>query len=967
MSAATLPSREEIQRVIALEAYNIILPEYADKPFILRDDDSEPTVIILRPNTGLETIFRKNADGTLKTDDYTLGTPVRTNLFKKEWESLKSEIQRQVQQHVTKFLGTGYFSHGWLDAKQGNNPLMHQAHQLLEKPTVRRAKRSTSVAIANATAGGQIRNPDALGSYLLSKMLGKENISLSLQAASAHATWNDFNYCVTHRKEVERAMALNPNATIMWFRSIQTQGSFAGSRAKHASPTAEEMIGQAKHTFGSTLAHDRQNRELFEYDESTRAYPDAETVWEAFCNLSTAAVRSYPPLHGSHVRLATAAVEAGANPTMSAIAGYMAEHHNLQQPAVQEFVSTMFRESRRRTDSPGRKLTQHSLAQQFSAALNLEKEHLLRLLGEAQPAPEDWEGWMRLMPRSVSQASEIPHKPTKKDKHRDLTTSQWREEMDAIDQFLHGPGLLETAAELERAASLKIIPGRSVALITNHQPEPVMSVTMSHKGHIRVRGSELYSTANLCLNHPDQEQDSSNITTRGLVNDAARNAVEKVLGRHGLTPAKGNAKTQYNMVTEALRRLLKRLPAELANQLSDTQCTRLVQEQIQEMTQRRPLDQAAVFADTWNLNGKETERQRVPLNLYNFFATAGGIHDELTDKNPGALHWALTTALHELEDEINHPGQVVKIVKVSLAGFGLRKNAWKTATSLSTKAMATLNQSMKPELATLVLNALAQANTNQPHSRTVRALLDEDPTRYNPLSEALATAASENNRFPGLARANAQTMTNLLVKHQGGQRETFRSLSDAADYVRALTLNGDPLRSTTWNGLKKASEAWHRNLGHSSADSQWQKILAESNGEQRLWDSLLPQLETSNGLIARCLTSEHQLYQEAKAMQHCVVGYGRDCAKGSCHIYHLAEHGKHIATGEIRRTDGRWIVAQTKATRNHEAPNRAQEAMHEVAAAYTRAWNSAKGRKSNSWTETFQGEIMPAEFAQAAD
>lgn len=985
MNHDTLPSAEEIHRVITLEGYNTVLEEFRHQPFIYRDDDDNPTAVIINPGSYAEIEFRKAPDGTLEATDDVLNGPIRTRQFSKAWQRLKGQIKNRLTSHAAHFLGEGHLHNSLDTANQGHNPVQLAIQELGASSTVYRPLNSASAAIANAVAGGQIRNADAVGSSLLLRMLGKENISFALNAASSHATWNDFNYCLLHREEIERAMTLNPNAVLAWFRLTgqhpHQQGQPPG---RPENPQAETIIREARHFIRQATSELRQYPTLLsgELPGIYPAIPPAETVWEAFCNLNTASLRRHPPTGDSHVWIAATAVQAGANPTMSAVNAYMEMFMKGRHNTPSELIQAFFRESRKRAQRPSKTRTQQSLVNQFRAAAELPQEALPPSLS-TDPNPENaWEDWLRALPESVALAGGLKPSSKPKTKPRDLTNAQWNQAMSKVEQFLTGPGLEEAKAALQSAVRLEISPD-AVTLHTNHSPNPVLSIVKTPEGAIIVEGSEHYSTNNLNLDHPDGPrrcrekhyhepvrtcEHALNITSRGLVNDAARNAVQAVLERHGQEPRDGNPATRYNMTTEAVRRLAPHLPRQMAMDLSDQHASARIREALNAMTDPKTLRTAA---DDWDLRVKDPQpynaMSKVPLNIYNLHATASRHLAALQRSNPGALQWAVTTGLHLLKEQVNHPGQIIAAAKVSMTSHGLHKNAWKTAAALSKEAMAAVTQALKPQAAAVLLNALANAAPHRDPEATVRILLNESTNLYgHRLPEAMEKACEDISRHPGLSRRNCQTMVNLLARHRNLEEET-RSVTDVADYVQALNLSGIPVRATTWRGLTKASNAWHRRAGAGLADSQWVRILAENEGTYLNWDSLIPSFQASNGLVMESLNSEYELYLESKRMDHCVIRYGQDCSKGTSRCYRINQGGAQVGTGEIRRTNGHWTPVQTRAKHNHLASLEAEQATLELALAYNRAWNSTKGRKSRSWTEIYQDSLVPRELQAAAD
>ena len=981
MGATRTPTPEEIHRVITLDAYNAALAQCQaeGQKLIEKDDHDSPTIITVRPGTYQETTFRLGPDNTVLTDEETLNTAVRTQIFGQAWANLKSDTKDMVKAHASRFLGTGRIDDELAPSRTGNNPTNKTVHAMGLAPATLRAIESTSVAVANAVAGGQIRNADAVGSKLLSKMLGNENISLTLSAAGAHSTWNDFNTCMTHKPEIQKAMATNANALITWFRAPHNHQYIETDQKYNqlCEPNADNIIKEARQIFELALDTITNRNSRTEGPEGQRPrlnIPDTSALWNTYCNLSTAAFRRFPPLHTSHVKIAILAHNTGVLPTLTAIRTYIQEKFNTNCRLHQLLTEAMIVESRKRSDHPSKNRTQEALAKQYQAALKLPdaiteelQNSIAHQAANRQPVPEDWDQWLKFLPPSVAHEGTMPKTKKPKAKTRDMSTTDWNGAMDQAVEFLTGEGLEQTTEALTQAVSIKVTDQREITLRTSHQDTPILRIVRLPSGHIQVEGSPFYSNATLTLKHHGNSENNSNITTRGLVNDAARNAVSQILKRHRLDFEEGSQATRQNMLSEAVRRVLGKMPPHTANRLSDQHITRALQKALNRMLNTYHLLHAGAQLDSRSTNEFQYRKmERIPLELYNVCATAAHVIRELNATNPGTLQWALTTGLHSVQDEINHPGQIIALAKRSMAQAGLDKKAWKTATKLDANRIRAITTAVQPHQATAFLNALAQANgPHTPGKLTDKLIADHQRTGSAPVVNALSRL-QEDAGTHDLLRANITKMITLICRHPSPE-DILREVNDVTDFVRELTRNQHPLRATTWGGLHKASLLWHRTMNHGEADSIWQEILQNQDGHYRAWNSLIGEMTSEHGITVQPLTSEMDLYHESKAMSHCVIRYGNDCAGGRTRVFRLLQQGRHIATGELVRTDGRWHPNQTKAKNNHPATPQAELAMHNLATQYNRAWLNTKSKRTQSWTVEHQPDAMDLELAQAAD
>lgn len=132
----------------------------------------------------------------------------------------------------------------------------------------------------------------------------------------------------------------------------------------------------------------------------------------------------------------------------------------------------------------------------------------------------------------------------------------------------------------------------------------------------------------------------------------------------------------------------------------------------------------------------------------------------------------------------------------------------------------------------------------------------------------------------------------------------------------------------------------------------WEPVSAEKMSEHSVGDGKIEAME---------LTTGRALFEEGKAMDHCVSSYAERCANGSSRIFSLRIGGLRVATLELapmgldgsklagvnmssieaRAKVGRWEPVQNRGKHNHAASQAATEAGALVAARVTEQFKKA--------------------------
>lgn len=128
-------------------------------------------------------------------------------------------------------------------------------------------------------------------------------------------------------------------------------------------------------------------------------------------------------------------------------------------------------------------------------------------------------------------------------------------------------------------------------------------------------------------------------------------------------------------------------------------------------------------------------------------------------------------------------------------------------------------------------------------------------------------------------------------------------------------------KHATWSGIERRSRLWHGRI--------WQ---APHKQADLSWSSALGPCEIS-GVRVIPLTTSRALWEEGRAMQHCVVTYATKCAMGGYRLFALVGEMERATLGIIE-VAGRWRVDQARVAANGSV----SEYMKAVAGTVARAY-----------------------------
>lgn len=165
--------------------------------------------------------------------------------------------------------------------------------------------------------------------------------------------------------------------------------------------------------------------------------------------------------------------------------------------------------------------------------------------------------------------------------------------------------------------------------------------------------------------------------------------------------------------------------------------------------------------------------------------------------------------------------------------------------------------------------------------------------------QELAERAAFSKKAPIL---HARFIEKMLAEGPGRALESLMLVSDwlnAAEWGAWQDLPDNP----KWSDVNRRQKTWH------------EMLLRRERSEKELivWGSLIPgSSDPMAGLEAVALTDGGMLWDEGKAMHHCVSSYAERCQQGTRRIFSILKDGERHGTLELLREDDSspWRVGQ---------------------------------------------------------
>ena len=883
-----------LQDLLRHDVHQYVMERMTYRQMILRHSQDFITIGYATPS---QITLTRQPDGTIQTEPFPpQAVPFAShsgNLLKLAWSSNLMGAEKLVAQRL----------HQLRPKTEGQKVHHHQGPlwDITDTDLLKLAAKAAYQACATLINGAHPRNITNLGLAIIQDFIGKETAKKVIRIAGLKATIGDFNIYLTNTQACEDAHSCNPNATLLYFHSL-TQDPQQAAQASHDTP--QQILYTAERIFHSQPVK-------------------SSTAWETFNAIATKGLHSHTldsPTRILNVHALCNAIEsAGVQPPPTTVNALMANdaailHRDPQLAAllIQEASKPEPQRSSsiRKINKTARALSQFTTKYTVTVQLGPQADHQPAI--DTDPITE-LRDRLRSHPDTVTwqdaeQALDSAMKlPGISPKNRSIATDRTQAKRPKMpkERKLPAPELTEDQLA-EATANPPRIEATDHAVRLIHADNVLMAVIKEADGTLRGACNTNWTDRWLVPPRgttPEQNSASPQMpSTMGMVLAAYSGSA---------SPHEQGPDTVRNQLAAHLAR--KR--AQGTPIPDDQTLTAQLREAIAEIT-----DPA-----TW-----ETA-QRLALQPtfqdYNNAALGGHHLTQLMERTPGAAAWLM--AHTDLDQKAQHPGQVVTLAKDHAASVGLTGPGWKTLCRTSAQTISEMTGDTFPvNFVATYLNACATATT-APSLEGLRltALMT---TRY--LMEP-----EQGEAHP--AANNVQRATNLLNRHIALTGQTPPRIRDIADYLRHLNTERNPLRATTWNGLQKASDRWHREMREARIAQDWQRIIQKQDGQIRAWNSLMGTTECQRHTFVP-VTDQSQLMAEATAMLHCVLGYGDKCADGDSRIFSILKDGKHKGTLEIHKNSVRWNVAQARGLHNHPLDPETDRAAEALAQAYTLAWQS---------------------------
>ena len=569
----------------------------------------------------------------------------------------------------------------------------------------------------------------------------------------------------------------------------------------------------------------------------------------------------------------------------------------------------------------------------------------------------------------------------------------------------------ELAAELDIAPEITAQDGRNVELRANPgDPEPTVRLTKNPDGTLSISSTKTgWDPVTYAVPKPGRRggQNARGGPMPDLLSPALLSAAERLLRT---TWNKGRAnKRRQPPDPDEVRTALKLSPPSLGpdHPAETAQIT------------DRFNGEVARLVDLQAWSNARKDRARVTVARYNTMLLAQESINQLKLASPGAA--AMATARGTITHTINHPGQLTDISNQVMDDLGIPANLRKKIRKLPENTMlAVLNRNHPPlaqQSALIAATSIDPAPTPDMIRRAMslcrhirNSARHRRRRRYGFLFNHLAGRGPNHNPAAmgpyqeglNITQDNQIRAVTLLLKE--GPNQLTRSdqqmgMSTVADYMAAAADENTPLRSNTWNRLRRQADHWHQELQqqHNENRNHEQQLYEDDYGfefefqglqaqpyhpdqyapavrDNRFlqqpvadpdwapaWNTLVELIPCRRDLLATALTSDQDLCREARQMSHCIYTYTYRCVPGNTRVFTITRNRVKIGTVAIQLRGNSWEVEEAQGPKNKHSQD-VEDAAEDVARAYTRVWKKAPEPKHVKLEKhATTGETRPVE------
>ena len=910
----------------------------------------EPNKLVIGTNTVIQTHITKSHNGTIETDNNGYFIPIKDQAppgysrFDHLWQAIYNYIESDLYLELQTYLGT---------EPNQTDALIHPDAAFLQAPQVKQlihtitteARASIHPSETNGPhEADEDDNPSHHFMKALTAFLGPIRVKRTLNIAGPSATILDLITLQKHRKTFTQAHSINPNATILWFK----HNSFLNWK-RNLNLGPEDVLAAAKAVLINQCrsAAPQDSPLLIKPSNHPHRREAEDRIWDTFTSLDHQALRDrlYPQDHREDVKN-YAHLSVLATRTTTTIPPW-AQKFLLDNPRYLDPLSTppglitpfLEAASTARTKAKRADLTAnlHTLAHLSEKAIKCAlTDPLSMAITQAlylDNPPLPWEAITALIPHKANKAANPPRHV------RSCTNS-------TMHHLVNSTRADPLKLIADRTLTFHTVPGKSVALYEDPTEPPILLFTRHPDGTISGQvdntATSWYNPANTDLPDPKDPLLARTVTLQHRLSIALSKAAHDYVKANwkNVGPWATCRIPSQDQLSSTLKPVGFTTPEHCKNPLNHWDLL------------RRLTTDIASLLDPQHYRTAQTIAGSASLKAYNVTASNHQCLADLARSNPGAASWLLIR--EELPAHpVKHPGQLVSQVKSSMLKAGLEPRNWRFTATLPHQVMVPLAKRATNTNAALILNAAARVNS-RPHPDVAHALsaLLEPPPQFHltntPASPPDNTVTLANNaKFVSIScQESARILRQIPELHQPDLQEALPSLRD---YVNHLSSDNQQLTATTWGGLIKASDKWHRQDAIRQRDITWNQYLQASDGHYLAWHSALPTVRVGAYTITP-LTDEKQLHFEAAYMDHCVYRYGKDCASGRSRIFSISKDNSKVATTQITNHNGKWTHSQTRGKHNHQANHLLLELMQEtVPLKYQQAEATSPQPKTLSW------------------
>ncbi len=868
--------------------------------------DQQTRTLTIGRNTEEQTIISASPNGLAVASPQTLELSLlitrsskKTAPFWKARQAIWNTIEKLCWQHLNITLRNG-------------QPLFAEiAPNREETRKQRKIEKAVNTAVRNILARigqGYVNDPERLGRHLIRSLLGTERVSRTLRIAGYQATLQHHNRIIQDLQAITLAHQQDPNATIIHF----AQDPAAWDRTL----TEEQILQSARNSF---------TRDCREYAPGQ----DQDELWNAFQGINPHAFRKCPPHDGAHIIILTAAQQSSNTPTCSTIAALLRERTALDR-LPQEAVATFIQESSRRS-SQRRTGTQAQMAQDLrtvSTEIAIHRDDfrqpdIIPPIQKVCRTPRSWKDIMDAV-HQTSPRGEWSTKPrsrtgsSKTGSSKTGSTKKRPTQAETIRTILHSPEDGGQSAgsriihQLQERITLNHQPGAQALIQDNRTGAVLTGLTRAPNGALTIRGSLRQHPDPIIPNPLHDLPTDLAWSCRGELNRLTVQEARETVAQHPLWK-------EANFVKPPSTGHLKTAILEMGGGHSPEQLlsARYLQ------TVRQLIDPG-----TWTMT--QELFPNITIRHYNSVQASREPIKELLTHNPGVIAWAA----HHYMTRIEHPGQIITLVRSHLEIGGIQGQAWKHAARLNARTMRAICETRNT---TRLLQAISAAQS-QPIPECI-------PIINRIILEDYGWQHTESRLLNPLIQLACRQAQEVNPNHQSVQefQEQLTSIRDYCHHLAQTAQDRQPLQTRSWKRALRLAHQWHTQTTQEARLRQWHTIMRNRETGPLQWESRLTGPVQIGGLTFTPLCSEEDLLGESIRMEHCVIHYGEQCNSGRSRIFSVQKDQKPLATLEINPgPGGAWQTAQLRGPHNHPVSSEVQAAALQLAKIYSNAQPNAQ-------------------------